>query len=155
MKIIQNSGWQEANYLMRQLQFWGRSRGEIGWYLPAYSVLPGGIKQSRQPLFLTNRYNFSFSKCECQIHSLYQTDLSNGFARFPNRWHTAKTRRVTQRTKCHLIGTGINIICVVILCHTDFKGYGGPLHACRPRVGPICLTVLCSFPGSRGHPWTS
>lgn len=62
---------------MRHLQ---RSQEIISWYLQYHLFLPGGMKQNLRPVFLTNGYNFNFSKCECQIHPLCQIDLSSDLA---------------------------------------------------------------------------
>lgn len=52
-----------------------------------------------------------------------------------------------QRTQCHLIDTVINIICIGILSHPDFKDY--VRRSKSPDHGLITSawhSILCSFP---------
>lgn len=72
--------WHRAGYVIKYFQ---RPEGITSCYLQYHLFLPGGIKQNKWPVFLTNGYNFNFSKGDCQIHPLCQIDLSSDLAHLP------------------------------------------------------------------------
>lgn len=66
---------------------------------------------------------------------------------FTNGWQAHCRHTLGQRIECHLIDTVINIICIGILSHPDFKDY--VRRSKSPDHGLITSawhSILCSFP---------